>query len=235
MNTEPSLTLDPMDSVWIVVPAYNEEGTIREVLVSLLRSYRNVIVVDDCSIDATGALATDAGAHLVRHPVNLGQGAALQTGITFALQKGAGYIVTFDADGQHRSADIAALLAALAESDADFALGSRFLGTTTGLDLPRRLLLKVAVLFSRMTTGLEITDAHNGLRAFTRRGASVLQICQNRMAHASEILHQIAKSRLKFVEVPVTIDYTQYSKAKGQRLSNSVNILLELLAGSLHR
>jgi polyprenyl-phospho-N-acetylgalactosaminyl synthase len=235
MSIEPSLTPDQMDSVWIVVPAYNEEGTIREVLLSLLGSYRNVIVVDDCSIDSTGALARAAGARLVRHPVNLGQGAALQTGITLALQIGAGYVVTFDADGQHHPEDIAGLLAALARSGADFALGSRFLGTTTRLDLARRLLLKAAALFSRITTGLNITDAHNGLRAFTRRGASELHIRQNRMAHASEILHQIAKSRLNWVEVPVTIDYTLYSKAKGQRLSNAVNILLELLSGTLHR
>jgi hypothetical protein len=122
-------------------------------------------------------------------------------------------------------------LAALNGSGADFALGSRFLGTTTGLDPTRRLLLKMAVLFSRVTTGLDITDAHNGLRAFTRRGASVLRICQNRMAHASEILNQIAKSGLKLVEVPVNIDYTQYSKAKGQKLSGVVVVLWELLIG----
>jgi glycosyltransferase involved in cell wall biosynthesis len=218
MNPEPSVTLDPVDSVWIVVPARNEAGIIGEVLAGLLRSYTNVVVVDDGSTDATGALANAAGAHLVRHPVNLGQGAALRTGITFALHKGAGYVVTFDADGQHRPADIAALLAALNASGADFALGNRFLGSATGLDSTRRRLLKLAVLFSRITTGLDVTDAHNGLRAFTRRGASVLRICQNRMAHASEILHEIAKSGLNFVEVPVNIDYTPYSKAKGQKL-----------------
>jgi hypothetical protein len=103
------------------------------------------------------------------------------------------------------------------------------------IGLSRRLLLKAAVLFTRLTTGLKITDAHNGLRAMTRRGANVLRIRQNRMAHASEILQQIAKSELSYVEVPVTVEYTSYSMAKGQRLGNSLNILLELLTGALQR
>jgi len=224
-----------MNSVWIVVPAFNEERTIEKVVVGLRRLYPNVIVVDDCSTDATAVLARTAGAHLVSHPINLGQGAALQTGITFALRQGASHLVTFDADLQHRPDDIPALLDALTKSGADFALGSRFLGSATDIDLSRKLLLKAAILFTRFTTGLKITDTHNGLRAMTRRGASRLQIRQNRMAHASEILQQIAKSKLPYVEVPVTVRYTSYSKAKGQRLSNSLIIMLELVTGALQR
>jgi glycosyltransferase involved in cell wall biosynthesis len=225
----------PMNSVWIVVPAFNEERTIQEVVLGLRRLYPDVIVVDDCSTDATAVLARTAGAHLVRHPINLGQGAALQTGITFALQRGASYLVTFDADLQHRADEIPALLDTLTKSGADFALGSRFIGSASDIDPSRRMLLKAAVLFTRLTTGLEVTDTHNGLRAMTRRGASRLQIRQNRMAHASEILQQIARSRLAYVEVPVTVRYTSYSKAKGQRLSNSLSIVLELVTGALQR
>jgi polyprenyl-phospho-N-acetylgalactosaminyl synthase len=222
-------------SVWVVVPAFNEEQTIQEVVLGLRRFCPNVIVVNDCSTDATAVLATAAGAGLVSHPINLGQGAALQTGITFALQKGASHLVTFDADLQHRPDDIPTLLDALANSGADFALGSRFIGSATDIDTSRRLLLKAAVLFTRFTTGLKITDTHNGLRAMTRRGASTLQIRQNRMAHASEILQQIAKSGLPYVEVPVIVRYTNYSKAKGQTLSNSLSIMLELVTGALQR
>ena len=123
----------------------------------------------------------------------------------------------------------------MTETGADFALGSRFLGKAKNIEFSRKLLLKAAVLLTRFTTGLKITDVHNGLRAMTRRGANALRIRQNRMAHASEILEQIAKSGLAYVEVPVTVEYTSYSKAKGQRLSNSVNILLELLTGALQR
>jgi glycosyltransferase involved in cell wall biosynthesis len=224
-----------MDSVWVVVPAYNEGVTIEKVLLGLRRFCPNIAVVDDCSIDRTAERATAGGGHVLRHPINLGQGAALQTGITFALQRQASHIVTFDADHQHRAADIPALLNALADSAADFALGSRFLGGTINMNRSKKLMLKAALQFTRLTTGLKITDVHNGIRAMTRRGASTLAIRQNRMAHASEILQQIAMSGLSYVEVPVTVEYTAYSKARGQKLSNSVNILLELLTGALQR
>ncbi len=224
-----------MSSVWVVVPAYNEQPTIQQVVSGLLRFCPNIAVVDDCSMDLTAVRACAAGASVLEHPINLGQGASLQTGIDFALQNGASHIVTFDADLQHRAEDIPSLLKGLRETGADFALGSRFLGRATDIDLSRKLLLKAAVLFTRLTTRLKVTDVHNGMRAMTRRGASVLRIRQNRMAHASEILQQIAKSRLPYVEVPVTVEYTPYSKAKGQKLSNSVNIVLELLTGALQR
>jgi glycosyltransferase involved in cell wall biosynthesis len=226
---------EEVGSDWIVVAAYNEQSTIQQVVSGLRRSFPNIVVVDDCSSDLTATRARAAGADVLRHPINLGQGASLQTGIDFALQKGAGYIVTFDADLQHRPEDVPLLLIALRESGADFALGSRFLGTAVNIGLTRRLLLKVAVFFTRLTTGLKITDAHNGLRAMTRRGALFLRIRQNGMAHASEILQQIAKSALPYVEVPVTVEYTPYSMAKGQKLSNSLNIVLELLTGALQR
>ena len=224
-----------MTSVWIVVPAFNEEATIQQAVAGLQTLGCNVLVVDDCSTDSTALRASTAGACLLKHPVNLGQGAALQTGITFALNRGATHIVTFDADLQHWVEDIPQLLNALSKANADFALGSRFLGRAENIDPSRKLVLKAAVLFTRLTTGLKITDAHNGIRAMTRRGACNLDIRQNRMAHGSEILQQIAKSRLPYLEVPVTIEYTSYSKAKGQKLRNSVSIILELLSGALQR
>jgi len=221
--------------VWIVIPAFNEQSTIQQVVSDLCRFCGNIAVVDDCSSDLTAIRARAAGAHVLRHPINLGQGASLQTGIDYALQNGASHIVSFDADLQHRPEDVPPLLRALTETGADFALGSRFLGNANNIDLSRKLLLKGAVLFTLFTTRLKLTDAHNGIRAMTRRGASALRIRQNRMAHASEILQQIAKSGLPYIEVPVTVEYTSYSKAKGQRLSNSLNIVLVLLTGVLQR
>jgi glycosyltransferase involved in cell wall biosynthesis len=222
-------------SVWVVIAAYNEASVIARVVNDLRRRQHSIVVVDDGSKDATAQTAREAGATLVQHPVNLGQGAALQTGIEFALGQGADIIVTFDADGQHRAADIPALLEALCVHQADFALGSRFLGGTIALPASRRLLLKAATLFTRITTGLSLTDTHNGLRAMTRRGASCIMLRQNRMAHASEFLDQVARSGLKYVEVPVTIEYSEYSLAKGQRLSDSLTILVDLSARRLHR
>lgn len=221
--------------VIVVIAAYNEAQVIASVIGDLRGAGWPVVVVDDGSRDETEALARLAGAKVVTHPVNLGQGAALQTGLDYALAHGADIIVTFDADGQHRAADIPRLIEALHMRGADYALGSRFLGSAIDLPAKRRLLLRAATLFTRLTTGLALTDTHNGLRAMTRRGAAQIRLKQNRMAHASEILHQIAQSGLACVEVPVTIEYSPYSLAKGQRLSDSLAILIDLFARRLHR
>jgi glycosyltransferase involved in cell wall biosynthesis len=221
--------------VWVVIAAYNEAPVVARVIADIKRAGYHPVVVDDGSTDATGAIAADAGAIVVRHPINLGQGAGLQTGIEFALREGAVIIVTFDADGQHRAADIAMLIDTLGRHHADFALGSRFLGAQLNQPRSRGLLLKAATVFTRVTTGLGVTDTHNGLRAMTRRGASKIALRQNRMAHASEILHQIADSGLRYVEAPVTIEYSAYSLAKGQTLQNALMILTDLFARRLHR
>jgi glycosyltransferase involved in cell wall biosynthesis len=221
--------------VWVVIPAYNEARVIADVVAGVVRAGYPVALVDDCSADSTGAEAARSGAAVIRHPINLGQGAALQTGISFALAQGAGAIVTFDADGQHRVSDIGRLIEHLRRNGADFVLGSRFLGETVKLPPSRRWLLWAATVFTRLTTGLRVTDAHNGLRAMTRRGAEAIQLRQNRMAHASEILHQIATSGLPYVEAPVMIEYTAYSLAKGQRLSGSITILIDLFTRGLQR
>lgn len=221
--------------VWIICPAYNEAATIGAVAAEVLRAGYHLVVVDDGSTDQTPHKAGMTGADLVVHPINLGQGAALQTGIDYALSRGAEVLVTFDADGQHRVADIERLIAAMQQAGADFALGSRFLGTATNMPRLRRFVLHAAVLFTRLTTGLRLTDAHNGLRAMTRTGAANIRLRQNRMAHASEILAEIAHSRLRTIEVPVTIEYTAYSLAKGQRLGDSLAILRDLIAQGLCR
>jgi polyprenyl-phospho-N-acetylgalactosaminyl synthase len=221
--------------VWVVIAAFREAKVIGDVVADVKATGHRVVVVDDGSPDQTAERAADAGATVIRHPINLGQGAALQTGLDHALAQGANVVVTFDADGQHRAADIAGLIDALVRHEADFALGSRFLGSAVNLPATRRVLLKGAVAFTRATTGLSITDSHNGLRAMTRHGASRIHLRQNRMAHASEILHQIATSGLKYVETPVTIHYSAYSLAKGQTLFDALLIILDLFARRLHR
>jgi glycosyltransferase involved in cell wall biosynthesis len=219
---------------YVVIAAYNEAAVIARVVGEVRRAGYPVVVVDDASKDDTADIAHAAGATVIRHPFNLGQGAALQTGIDHALAQSAEIVVTFDADGQHRIADVPRLCAALTEEHVDFALGSRFLGQAPNLPPLRRLLLKAATLFTRLTTGLALTDTHNGLRAMTRRGATAIRLCQNRMAHASELLAQIGKSGLRYVERPVTIEYTAYSLAKGQNMRDAVLILVDLFARRLY-
>lgn len=223
------------ERVWVIVAAYNEAFAIARVISELKRGGYPTVVVDDGSTDGTADIASTAGATVIKHPINLGQGAALQTGIDYALSREAEVVVTFDADGQHCTSDIGPLLEALGRERAEFALGSRFLGRSCNAPELRRLVLRAATLFTRVTTGLQLTDTHNGLRAMTRRGAAAVQLQQNRMAHASEILNQIAKSGLRYVEVPVTIKYTAYSLAKGQNVGNSVMILIDLFARKLYQ
>jgi polyprenyl-phospho-N-acetylgalactosaminyl synthase len=221
--------------VYVVIPAYNEGTVIFRVVSDVNRAGYSVVVIDDGSSDTTAEQARAAGATVIQHPFNLGQGAALQSGIEYALTQAAECIVTFDADGQHRVSDISLLTDALVRERADFALGSRFLGQAPNLPPLRRLVLHAATAFTRLTTGLQLTDTHNGLRAMTRRGATAIKLRQNRMAHASECLAQIAASRLRYVEQPVTIEYSAYSLAKGQHVRDAVHILLDLFARRLYR
>lgn len=234
MSADNHSEVDPR-SIWIVIAAFNEAAVIEPIVSDIVRRNYSVVLVDDGSQDKTGQIALAAGATVVTHPVNLGQGAALQTGMKFAIQQGAHAIVTFDADGQHRPSDIARLVDALEQTNADYVLGSRFLGSSRGMPLRRRLLLHAAIWFTRVVTGLRLTDTHNGLRAMSREGAQRISLRQNRMAHASELLQQIAASELPYIEVPVTIEYTRYSLAKGQGLADSVAILFDLSVQKLHR
>jgi glycosyltransferase involved in cell wall biosynthesis len=219
--------------VFAVVPAYNEGRVIARPVQDLLEHVERVIVVDDGSSDDTGRRALEAGATVLRHAVNRGQGASLMTGIRFALKSGANYLITFDADGQHRAVDIERLLEPLVTGQADVSLGSRFLGASEGMPVLRRWVLRVAVGFTRLVNRVKVTDAHNGLRAFTRRAASRIDLQFDRMAHASELLDQIRSSKLKYLEVPVVIDYTAYSLAKGQRSSAAFRIVWDYLVGRI--
>ncbi|HEY1653478.1 MAG TPA: glycosyltransferase family 2 protein [Candidatus Tumulicola sp.] len=223
-----------LKTVWIVVPALNEATTIADVVTGLADlGYPNICVVDDGSRDATAEEATANGAHVLSHIINFGQGAALQTGISYALGKGARYVCTFDADGQHSPKSIDSLLTALLGARADVALGSRFVTKTSAVPRRRRLLLGAALLFTRFHARLNVTDTHNGLRAFTRRAAELITINQAHMAHASEILQKIGTAKLSFVEVPVEVSYSLYSRRKGQSGFDFIKILLDLLYRSI--
>ncbi len=223
------------DDVWIVVAAYNEGRRLGATLESVRGHFRNVVVVDDGSADDTAAVALAHGAWSLRHVLNCGQGAALQTGIDFALGRGAEIVVTFDADGQHCIEEVPALLEPIRAGRADVALGSRLLGQTVGMPWSRWLVLKLGVLFTRVFSRIRVSDTHNGLRALSRHAAQRIRITQNRMAHASEILDQIRQHDLRYCEVPVTIRYSAGTLDKGQSSWNALRIVGQLLLGRFIR
>lgn len=212
-----------------MVPAYNEEETIGRVIRGLFeQGFMQVVVVDDGSDDRTGEEAKAVGAVVLKHPVNRGQGAALQTGNEYALRKEGDVVVHFDADGQFNPADIVGAVRALKSQALDVVLGSRFLDSRSRIPwLKRYVVFPISRWINFVFTGVKLTDAHNGFRVLNRRALKNIQITQDGMAHNSEIVSQIRKKNLRFVEVPVEVIYHEY----GQGVGGGVRILLDLLLG----
>ena len=218
------------DEVWLVVPLYNEARVIGDVVRTARVVFPHIVCIDDGSTDNGAAEAAAAGAVVVRHPVNLGQGAALQTGFEYALSMpGMRWVVTFDADGQHQVQDVVAMLEKARSEGLDVVFGSRFLDERTQAGPLKRVVLQLAVAYTNLTTRTRLTDAHNGLRVISRPVVERIDITQNRMAHASELVAQIGAMDVRYGESPVHILYTDYSRSKGQSLWNAVNILVELI------
>ncbi|KJX75805.1 glycosyltransferase family 2 protein [Mycobacterium lepromatosis] len=221
--------------VWIVIPAFNEAAVIGEVVTDVRAVFDHVVCVDDGSVDGTGEIALRAGAHLVRHPVNLGQGAAIQTGVEYARQQPAAQVfATFDADGQHRVKDLTVMVDRLGAHDVDVVIGTRFgrpdgsrPQVLKGPPLLKRVVLRTAARLSRRGRRLGLTDTNNGLRVFNKKVADGLDITMSGMSHANEFVMLIAENHWRVDEVPVEVLYTEYSKSKGQPLLNGVNIIFD--------
>jgi len=212
-------------NIVVVIPAHNERKTIGKVIKDLKNhNYNKIIVIDDGSTDNTDLVASTKGAMVVGYLHNYGQGHALSKGIDLAFQLDKpDIIITFDADGQHQAKDVKNLIKVIKEGY-DVALGSRFLKKNK-IPFFKKIILKGGVLMIKLFYGADVTDAHNGLRALSAKAAKVINITENRMAHASEIMEKIMKHQLKYKEVPVTIKYTKYSKLKGQSIFNALKIL----------
>ena len=216
----------------VIVPVFNEGPILAQVVKSLLEHAYTVVVVDDGSAKPVTGLPVT----ILRHRVNLGQGAALQTGFAYARNLHPDVVITFDADGQHLVEDIALLLAPLINGEADVALGSRFLpDSATQLPLAKKLVLQLARFINFMLSGVLLSDAHNGLRALNAKALSSITLTENRMAHASEILFEIKKHGLRYKEIPVHIKYTDYSKQKGQSARDSIKVLFDIVLHKLFK
>jgi glycosyltransferase involved in cell wall biosynthesis len=219
-----------MGRTWVIIPMFNEATAVGKVVAELLPYFPHVVCIDDGSSDGSASAAREAGAVVVQHPINLGQGASLQTGFEYALRDPAmTEVLTFDADGQHQVADALGMVEKLRAEALDIVIGSRFLDNRTELSRSKRVVLRAAAAYTRATTGMGLTDAHNGLRVISRELLSQIKLRQNRMAHASELIDEVGSRTSRWAEYPTHIIYTDYSRSKGQSLLNSVNILVELL------
>lgn len=214
---------------WLVIPCYNEGQVIQSVIEHARETFPNIVAVNDGSKDNSAAAIHAARAHLVNHPVNLGQGAAIQTGVEYArTQPGARYFVTFDADGQHQVKDVVKMVQRLRTEPLDIIVGTRFAGQeNTQVPWIKRIVLKTVVMLSPRTRRLGLSDAHNGLRVFNKKVADEMDIRMNGMSHASEIVAMIDSHHWRVAEEPVDVLYTEYSMSKGQSLINGVNILAD--------
>ena len=219
---------------YITIPMYNDEKMILNVIKDLNNAgYNNIVVVDDGSKDNGYNIVKDnSNAIVTRHIVNRGQGAALQTGMEIALDRGAKYIIHFDSDGQHDVKDLDKMLDTLVKGKYDIVLGSRFIQENK-IPLKKKIILRLGIFFTFLLSQIWLTDVHNGLRVMTAETARKLDLQHDRMEHASEILDKVKSLNLKYKEVPVTIHYTDYSQAKGQRISNSINIAMKLISSKL--
>ena len=139
------------------------------------------------------------------------------------------YVVTFDADGQHRIDDVRTMIGHAREHGVQIVLGSRFLGEAINMPAMKRVVLKAAVWFSNVTSRVRLTDTHNGLRVIHRSAATEMKLELPDFSHASEIVERIGAKRFSYAEVPVTIIYSEYSRSKGQSMINAINIAFDAL------
>ena len=215
---------------YIIIPVFNEAKVVADVVKKVQKYFDNVICVNDGSSDKSGECITKTGGTLVEHAINLGAGAATQTGVDYALQfPEAKYFVTFDADGQHDIKDAVKMLKYLKQNDLDIVLGSRFIGKVYNISRAKRVFLNLGAYVSNKTSKVKLTDPHIGLRAFNRNFAENLKLTLPDFSHASEVLYRISEGKYKYAEVPVTVTYSDYSKAKGQPMLNVINITIDLL------
>jgi len=220
----------------VIIPCYNEASVVKDTVADVLDRGYKVIVVDDGSKDNSKKQLSSLPISYLRHRTNMGQGAALQTGIEYAKRKGARYFVTFDADGQHDSKDIAGMIKILIENKSDIVFGSRFLpGSQTNISGARSFVLNVARYVNYLVSGILLSDAYNGLRIFNAKAADLLKITENKMAHATEIQMLVAKNKLSYSEFPTNIQYNEYTKRKGLRNIDGLKIVFEILLFKIFR
>ncbi len=219
--------------VLAIIPAFNEERTLGEVLQRVRPQVDEIVVIDDGSGDGTRAVAEESGATVLRHVINRGLGAALGTGFAWAAARGVDVAITLDADGQHDPADIPRFVEAISQG-ADVVIGSRLLDPK-GMPWQRRIANHVGNLVTFLLFGAWVTDSQSGFRAFDRRALQLMEIRTNRMEVSSEIIAEARRKRLKLVEIPIEAIYTDYSLSKGQGFAVGLKTMAKLVLRRLQR
>lgn len=218
----------------IIIPAFNESTVIVSTLKDLRHALKrdsvkaDILLVDDGSSDNTGSVAASHVDYLLTHSHNCGLGAALATGIEFAKRGGYDACVTFDSDGQHDARDIARALAKL-KSGYDVVVGSRFVGTHSGMPVFRRVVLFFGNFITFLFFGVWTSDSQSGFRGLSKKAINNLILKSNRMEVSSEFFSEIHRLSLKMCEIPIHIRYTEYSLSKGQKNTASMGVLIKLL------
>jgi glycosyltransferase involved in cell wall biosynthesis len=219
------------DTIYIIIPAYNEETTINEIVVKLKRHFKFILVVNDGSTDRTRSILEELDVILINHSINLGQGGAIKTGIDYILKyTNADAIITFDADGQHSIEDAINFSKNILKTEKEIIFGSRFLGYEKNIPFIKILLLRTAIFLTNLLFSTKLTDTHNGLKAIKRNALTKLDISIEGFAFETEIVMDVSKNKISYMELPTNIVYTDYSKAKGQSIFNSIRIFEDVIS-----
>ncbi len=220
--------------IFVVIAAYNEEKRIGKVIKELKRKkYKDIVIVDDGSSDDTYEITKREKVYALKHIMNRGQGAALKTGIDFALKNNADIIVTFDADGQFLVREIKDMIKPILKKEADISLGSRFLGKTVNMPFLKKIVLKLGIFVVLILYRIKITDSQSGFRAMSKKAATKINLSADRMEHAGEFFHEIKRNNLKYKEVPITVIYDKYSLKKGQDWAHSIDLGIKMVVKRL--
>lgn len=205
-----------MNYIFIVIPAFNEEKVIADVINEIKNAgHVRVIVVDDGSTDSTFNKAKNAGAFTYRHKINRGKGAAVKTGIEASKLMGADIAVTMDGDGQHNPADIKKMVEKINQGY-DVVLGTR-LRNRERMPKMRVFYNYLGNLLTWYLHGLWVTDSQSGFRAYSRKALYLIDTKSDRYEYDSEIIREIYRNKLRFNEVPIEVRYTEYSMSKAEK------------------
>ena len=212
----------------IGIPAFNEEKNIGAIVAKLKKKYDQVIVCDDGSSDMTQIIASSLGAIVVKHPKNLGYGAAIKTIFNEAKKIDGDILVTFDADGQHQISEIDSVLKPLSENKADIVIGSRFLGSTKDLPKYRKIGIKAITSLTNTVTGSNLSDTQSGFRAYSKKVLNEIFPTESGMGISTEILIKSLKKQMTILEVPITISYDNNSHSQTP-ISHGASVMMSTI------